>query len=69
MTHNYSLRKELKLPAGKISLAGAAEYLEVSRQKVSRLLKKGVLTGAKFELDERIVLLDVEELKRLKGHA
>ena len=69
MTHNISTRKEPKLPTGKMSLAGAADYLEVSRQKVARLLKKGVLTGVKFELDERIVLLDSEELKRLKERA
>jgi predicted HTH domain antitoxin len=69
MARSKLIRKELKLPTGKVSLAGAADYLEVSRQKVSRLLRKGVLTGKKFELDERVVLLDVQELKRLKETA
>ncbi len=59
-------KKEPPLPDGKISLLGAADYLGVSRHKVSRLLKKGVLTGVRFELDERVVLIDMEALKRLK---
>ena len=59
-------RNEPKLPDGKVSLLRAADYLGVSRQKVSRLLKKGVLTGERFELDERVVLIDMEELKALK---
>ena len=59
-------RKEPQIPDGKISLLGAADYLSVSRHKVSRLLKKGVLTGTRFELDERVVLIDMEALKRLK---
>lgn len=65
MTH-IRPRKEPQIPDGKISLLGAADYLGVSRHKVSRLLKKGVLTGARFELDERVVLIDLEALKRLK---
>lgn len=59
-------RREPQFPEGKVSLLGAAHYLGVSRHKVSRLLKKGVLTGERFELDERVVLIDLEELKRLK---
>jgi hypothetical protein len=59
-------RKEPKLPAGKLSLVGAAEYLEVSRHKVSRLFKKGILKGEKFELDERVILFDISDLKHLK---
>ena len=59
-------RKEPAIPYGKVSLLGASDYLGVSRHKVSRLLKKGVLKGERFELDERVVLIDLEELKRLK---
>jgi hypothetical protein len=60
-------RKEPQLPAGKVSLLGAAEYLQVSRHKVARLLKKGVLKGERFELDERVTLIDLAELRHLKG--
>ncbi len=62
-------RKEPTIPNGKVSLLGAADYLGVSRHKVSRLLKKGVLSGERFELDERVVLIELEELKRLKEGA
>ena len=59
-------RKEPQIPHGKISLLGAADYLGVSRHKVSRMIKKGVLKGSRFELDERVVLIDMEAVKRLK---
>lgn len=59
-------RKEPKLPEGKVSLIGASEYLEVSRHKVSRLYKKGILKGEKFNLDERVTLFAIEDLKHLK---
>ncbi|HYP25613.1 MAG TPA: hypothetical protein VE262_02750 [Blastocatellia bacterium] len=59
-------RKEPKIPEGKVSLLGAADYLEVSRHKVSRLYKKGILKGEKFELDERVTLFDLNDLKHLK---
>ena len=59
-------RKEPEIPQGKVSLQGAAEYLGVSRHKVARLVKKGTLRGEKFDLDERVVLFDVTELKHLK---
>jgi excisionase family DNA binding protein len=59
-------RKGPKLPVGKLSLVEAAEYLEVSRHKVSRLFKKGTLKGEKFELDERVILFDLDDLKNLK---
>lgn len=60
-------RKEPQLPAGKLSLQGAAEYLGVSRHKVARLAKKGTIKGERFDLDERVVLFDVSDLKHLKG--
>jgi len=60
-------RKEPQIPQGKLSLQGAAEFLGVSRHKVARLVKKGTLKGEKFDLDERVVLFDVTELKHLKG--
>jgi hypothetical protein len=59
-------RKEPEIPEGKVSLQGAAEFLGVSRHKVARLVKKGTLTGEKFNLDERVVLFDVAALKHLK---
>lgn len=59
-------RKEPQIPLGKVSLQGAAEFLGVSRHKVARLVKKGTLKGEKFDLDERVVLFDVAELKHLK---
>jgi excisionase family DNA binding protein len=59
-------RKEPQIPQGKVSLQGAAEYLGVSRHKVARLVKKGTLKGEKFDLDERVVLFDVDDLKHLK---
>lgn len=59
-------RKEPQIPEGKVSLTGAANYLGVSRHKVSRLVKKGVLTGEKFNLDERVLLFDMAALKHLK---
>ena len=59
-------RKEPKIPDGKVSLTGAADYLGVSRHKVSRLVKKGVLIGEKFDLDERVMLFDVTALTKLK---
>ena len=62
-------RKEPKIPEGKVSLTGAADFLGVSRHKVSRLVKKGVLKGERFDLDERVVLFDVGELKHLKEGA
>ncbi|HXG66450.1 MAG TPA: helix-turn-helix domain-containing protein [Blastocatellia bacterium] len=65
MMHKH-VRKEPKLPPGKLSLVEAAEYLEVSRHKVSRLLKKGVLKGEKYGLDERVTLIDIHDLQQLK---
>jgi hypothetical protein len=62
-------RKEPKIPEGKLSLIGAADYLEVSRHKVSRLFKKGILKGKKFDLDERVILFDLNDLKQLKEGA
>lgn len=62
-------RKEPRLPEGKVSLLGAADYLGVSRHKVSRLLKKGLLSSERFELDERVVLIEMEQLRRLKEGA
>lgn len=59
-------RKEPKIPRGKVSLRGAAELLGVSRHKVARLVKKGTISSEKFELDERVVLFDIRELKHLK---
>lgn len=59
-------RKEPTIPEGKVSLTGAADYLGVSRHKVSRLVKKGVLRGEKFDLDERVMLFDLTALKNLK---
>jgi excisionase family DNA binding protein len=59
-------RKEPSIPEGKVSLLGAAQYLGVSRHKVSRLLKKGTLKGEKFDLDERVMLFNIEDLKHLK---
>lgn len=59
-------RKEPLIPQGKLSLQGAADYLGVSRHKVARLVKKGTLKGEKFDLDERVILLAVEDLKHLK---
>lgn len=62
-------RKEPRIPEGKVSLHDAADYLGVSRHKVARLVKKGTLKGEKFDLDERVVLFDVDELKHLKEGA
>lgn len=62
-------RKEPQIPEGKVSLQGAADYLGVSRHKVARLVKKGVLRGERFDLDERVVLVDLGELKHLKEGA
>lgn len=62
-------RKEPKLPEGKLSLIEAADYLKVSRNKVSRLLKKGALKGEKFGLDERVTLIDIKDLQHLKEGA
>lgn len=59
-------RKEPQIPQGKVSLHGAADYLGVSRHKVARLVKKGTLKGEKFDLDERVVLFDVDDLRHLK---
>lgn len=59
-------RKEPRIPKGKVSLQGAAEYLGVSRHKVTRLVKKGMLKGEKFDLDERVVLFALDELRHLK---
>lgn len=59
-------RKEPQIPKGKVSLQVAAEFLGVSRHKVARLVKKGTLKSEKFDLDERVVLFDVAELKHLK---
>lgn len=59
-------RKEPQIPQGKVSLQGAAEFLGVSRHKVARLVKKGTLRSEKFDLDERVVLFDLGELKHLK---
>ena len=59
-------RKEPVLPEGKVSLQGAAEFLGVSRHKVARLVKKGTLKSEKFDLDERVLLFNIEELKHLK---
>jgi excisionase family DNA binding protein len=60
------IRKEPEIPQGKVSLLGAAEYLGVSRHKVSRLVKKGTLKGEKFDLDERVMLFNIEDLRHLK---
>jgi excisionase family DNA binding protein len=62
-------RKEPQIPQGKVSLQGAAEFLGVSRHKVARLVKKGTLRSEKFDLDERVVLFDMGELKYLKEGA
>jgi excisionase family DNA binding protein len=62
-------RKEPQIPQGKASLQGAAEFLGVSRHKVARLVKKGTLKSEKFDLDERVVLFDMSELKYLKEGA
>ena len=59
-------RKEPQIPDGKVSLQGAADYLGVSRHKVARLVKKGTLKSEKFNLDERVVLLYLDDLKHLK---
>ena len=59
-------RKEPEIPQGKVSLQGAAEFLGVSRHKVARLVKKGTLKSEKFDLDERVLLFNLEELKHLK---
>jgi predicted HTH domain antitoxin len=59
-------RKGPALPDGKLSLAGAAEYLDVSRHKVSRLYKRGILKGERYELDERVVLFELNDLRHLK---
>lgn len=59
-------RKEPQIPQGKLSLQGAADYLGVSRHKVARLVKKGTLKGEKFDLDERVILFAVDDLKYLK---
>jgi predicted HTH domain antitoxin len=59
-------RKEPQIPEGKVSLQGAADFLGVSRHKVARLVKKGTLKTEKFDLDERVVLFDVEDLRHLK---
>jgi len=59
-------RKEPEIPAGKLSLQGAAEFLGVSRHKVARLVKKGTIKGERFDLDERVVLFDVGDLRHLK---
>jgi predicted HTH domain antitoxin len=59
-------RKEPQIPKGKVSLQGAADYLGVSRHKVARLVKKGLLSGEKFDLDERVVLFALDDLKHLK---
>jgi excisionase family DNA binding protein len=59
-------RKEPALPTGKVSLQGAADYLGVSRHKVARLVKKGTLQAEKFDLDERVVLFAVDDLRHLK---
>ena len=62
-------RKEPQIPQGKVSLQGAAEFLGVSRHKVARLVKKGTLRSEKYNLDERVMLFDVGELKHLKEGA
>ena len=62
-------RKEPQIPQGKVSLQGAAEFLGVSRHKVARLVKKGTLKSEKFDLDERVMLFDIGELKYLKEGA
>lgn len=59
-------RKEPEIPEGKVSMSGAAQYLGVSRHKVARLVKKGTLKSEKFDLDERVMLFDLEDLKHLK---
>jgi hypothetical protein len=59
-------RKEPQIPEGKVSLQGAAEFLGVSRHKVARLVKKGLLKSEKFDLDERVVLFALDDLKHLK---
>ncbi len=59
-------RKEPQIPEGKVSLQGAADFLGVSRHKVARLVKNGTIRSEKFDLDERVVLFDVKELKHLK---
>ena len=38
----------------------------MSRHKVARLVKKGTLKSEKLDLDERVVLLDMEDLRHLK---
>lgn len=59
-------RKEPQIPEGKVSLQGAADYLGVSRHKVARLVKKGLLKGEKFDLDERVLLFALDDLRHLK---
>jgi predicted HTH domain antitoxin len=59
-------RKEPQIPEGKVSLQGAADFLGVSRHKVARLVKKGTLRPEKFNLDERVMLFDVQDLRHLK---
>ena len=59
-------RKEPQIPTGKVSLQGAADYLGVSRHKVARLVKKGLLKSEKFDLDERVVLFALDDLRHLK---
>ena len=65
MLHNKP-RKEPQIPEGKVSLQGAADYLGVSRHKVARLVKKGLLKGEKFDLDERVLLFALDDLRHLK---
>jgi predicted HTH domain antitoxin len=59
-------RKEPQIPDGKVSLQGAADFLGVSRHKVARLVKKGILKSEKFDLDERVVLFALDDLRHLK---
>lgn len=52
----------------KLTVQEAAKYLGTTRQKVSRLIARGVLTTEENPLDTRQKLISREQLERLKTY-
>jgi len=51
-----------------ISVKDAAEFLGVSRMKISKMLKSGALVAEVNPLDTREKLIPIEQLELLKGY-
>lgn len=53
----------------KLTVKEAAEYLNTTRQKISRLLKRGVLQAEVNPMDTRYKLIKRADLDKLKEYA